>query len=95
MSARRSGSEWAKAQAKSLVVVCAYKKGWHEEMVKNIALALDKAVQDEREANIKAIEQADPLEAKGDFWEYGGSDDVAYGIQRYLVKILRNRQDGG
>ena len=40
----------------------------------------------------KAAEEAeklDPLLAEGNFWEDGSSDDIAHGVQEYVIENLR------
>ena len=66
---------------------------WNAQKTKKLIASaiqseVDAAVRAELARCIKVLEEADPLEAKGYFWEYGDSDDIAVGVQKYLVSRL-------
>ena len=50
---------------------------------------ITKALRETELSTIEKLEKLDPLEATGNFWEYGETDDVAHGVHRWLVKQLR------
>lgn len=91
---RRSPSEWAMDKAK---VAIGYRdSGKNKDFVQtygvmdclnNIAIALDKAVQDEREAAAKVCE--------GLHNGLGVHEHDCYQVRHDLARYIRNRQDGG
>lgn len=43
----------------------------------------------------RVVSDADPLEAKGSFWEYDQADDIAFGVHRYLIGLIRAKIEEG
>ena len=104
-SPRRSGSEWAIKEAEKLwekLENMTMQTNWR---VETIALALEKARQDEREANVKAVcsgcRDGWELDSIGHFKQLEQEKDkngkFVYNPARQdcVALPIRNRQDGG
>ena len=58
---------------------------------KSLCNEIAHALASQREEMAKKLEKADPLMAECD-WEQ--SDDIAYAVQKYLVKLIRTGEKG-